>query len=101
MQKYSCPNCKSRLEIQKTFSKKILISCSSCGIKDLLDFAKNPDEVFLEFLHRFDKNKIPKKNQLLQGLKQEGIVRDEVEIKEMIGKSVCLKNIILAINHKN
>ncbi len=86
MQKYSCPKCKSSLEIQKTFSKKIVISCS-CGIQDILDYAKNPDEVYLEFLSRFDAGKISDKNLMLESLKQEGIVRDENEIKKMIGKN--------------
>jgi len=74
------------LEIQKTFSKKIVISCS-CGIQDILDYAKNPDEVYLEFLNRFDAGKISDKNLMLESLKQEGIVRDENEIKKMIGKN--------------
>ncbi len=52
--KFSCPKCKAKLEIQKTFNKKIHISCDNCGIEDLLEFSKNIDEVFLEFLSRFD-----------------------------------------------
>jgi len=86
LQKYSCPKCKNRLDIQKTFNKKILISCPSCGLRDLLDFAKNLDEVFLEFSYRFDQNKITANKELNQGLKLEGIIRDEHEIKKMLGK---------------
>ena len=74
------------MEIQKTFSKKIVISCS-CGIQDILDYAKNPDEVYLEFLSRYDAGKISDKSLMIENLKQEGIVKDENEIKKMIGKN--------------
>ncbi len=84
--KFSCPKCKSKLEIQKTFNKKIHISCNGCEIEDLLEFSKNIDEVFLEFLSRFDEGLVTKKG-ISKGLKDEGIIRDEKEIKEMIGKN--------------
>ncbi len=61
------------------------ISCDNCGIEDLLEFSKNIDEVFLEFLSRFDEGIVTKKG-IANNLKDEGIVRDEVEIREMIGK---------------
>lgn len=82
--KYSCPNCKTKLEIQKTFNKKFLISCNKCGIEDLLEFAKNVDEVYLEFLSRYDQGSVSKKD-LSEGMKKEGMVREEAEIKQMIG----------------
>ncbi|MFB5636036.1 MAG: DEAD/DEAH box helicase [Nitrosopumilus sp.] len=84
--KFSCPKCKSKIEIQKTFNKKMHVSCEKCGIEDLLEFSKNPDEVFLEFLSRFDKGLVTEGG-LSEGLKDEGIVRGESEIKEMIGKN--------------
>ncbi len=84
--KFSCPKCKSKIEIQKTFNKKIHISCSNCGIEDLLEFSKNYDEVFLEFLSRFDKGLVSEKG-ISENLKDEGIIRDEKEIKKMIGKN--------------
>ncbi|MBI3254773.1 MAG: DEAD/DEAH box helicase, partial [Nitrosarchaeum sp.] len=84
--KFSCPKCKSKLEIQKTFNKKIHISCNNCDIEDLLEFSKNIDEVFLEFLSRFDEGLVTKKG-ISKGLKDEGIIRDEKEIKDMIGKN--------------
>lgn len=62
------------------------VSCGKCGIEDLLEFSKNADEVFLEFLSRFDKGLVTE-NGLSEGLKDEGIVRGENEIKEMIGKN--------------
>ncbi|MFB5610068.1 MAG: DEAD/DEAH box helicase, partial [Nitrosarchaeum sp.] len=84
--KFSCPKCKSKLEIQKTFNRKMHISCSKCGIEDLLEFSKNIDEVFLEFLSRYDEGFVTK-NGVSKGLKDEGIIRDEKEIKQMIGKN--------------
>ncbi len=62
------------------------VSCEKCGIEDLLEFTKNPDEVFLEFLSRYDKGLVTEKG-LAEGLKEEGIVRGENEIKEMIGNN--------------
>ena len=62
------------------------VSCEKCGIEDLLEFSKNPDEVFLEFLSRFDEGLVTEKG-LSEGLKDEGIIRDEKEIKEMIGEN--------------
>ena len=62
------------------------VSCGKCGIEDLLEFSKNVDEVFLEFLSRFDKGLVTEGG-LSEGLKDEGIVRAENEIKEMIGEN--------------
>ena len=62
------------------------VSCSNCGIEDLLEFSKNADEVFLEFLSRYDKGLVTEKG-LSESLKDEGIVRAESEIKSMIGKN--------------
>ena len=62
------------------------VSCTKCGIEDLLEFSKNIDEVFLEFLSRYDKGLVTEKG-LSEGLKDEGIVRAESEIKEMIGNN--------------
>jgi len=61
------------------------VSCSNCGIEDLLEFSKNIDEVFLEFLGRFDEGLVSE-NGIGENLKEEGIVRAENEIKEMIRK---------------
>ena len=83
--KYSCPKCKSKLDIQKTFNQKIMVSCNSCGLEDLLEYTKNTDEVYLNFLTKFDEGKIPDKKQMSIGLKTEGIIRDEKDIKKMIG----------------
>jgi len=84
--KLSCPKCKSKIEIQKTFNKKMHVSCSNCGIEDLLEFRKNVDEVFLEFLARYDEGLVSEKG-ITENLKDEGIVRAESEIKEIIGNN--------------
>jgi len=84
--KFSCPKCKSKIEIQKTFNKKMHVSCEKCRIEDLLEFSKNIDEVFLEFLSKFDKGLVTEKG-LSEGRKDEGIVRRENEIREMIGEN--------------
>jgi DEAD/DEAH box helicase domain-containing protein len=81
-----CPKCKSKIEIQKTFNKKMHVSCSQCGIEDLLEYSKNYDEVFLEFLSRFDQGLVSEDG-ISESLKDEGIVRTENEIKKMIGKN--------------
>jgi len=85
LMKYSCPKCKSKLDIQKTFNQKIVVSCNACGLEDLIEYIKNTDEVYLNFLTKFDEGKIPDKKQMSLGLKTEGIIRDEKDIKKMIG----------------
>jgi len=62
------------------------VSCSDCGIEDLLQFSKNQDEVFLEFISRFDEGLVSEKG-VSENLKNEGIIRDENEIKQMIGQN--------------
>ena len=62
------------------------VSCGKCGLEDLVQFSKNRDEVFLEFLSRFDQGLVTEKG-LSEGLKEEGIIRDENEIKVMIGNN--------------
>lgn len=84
--KFSCPKCNSKIEIQRTFNKKMHVSCVKCGIEDILEFSKNIDEVFLEFLSRFDQGLVSETG-ISEGLQDEGIVRAENEIKSMIGKN--------------
>ena len=64
-----------------------MISCDKCSLEDLLEYAKNIDEAYLDFLTKFDEGKIPDKKQMSLGLKADGIIRDEKEIKEMIGNN--------------
>ena len=85
--KYNCPKCRSALTIQKTFNQKIMISCEKCTLEDLLEYTKNTDEVYLDFLTKYDEGKIPNKKQMSLDLKRVGIIRDEKEIKKMIGSS--------------
>lgn len=81
--KYPCPKCRSALGIQRTFNRKIHVSCECCGVEDLLEYNKNPDESYLEFLSRYDSGLVSKK-EATDSLKNGGMVRDESEIKEMI-----------------
>ena len=62
------------------------VSCSKCGIEDLLEYSKNYDEVFLEFLSKFDQGLVSEDG-ITESLKEEGIVRTENEIKKMIGNN--------------
>jgi len=82
---YSCPKCKSRIEMQKTFNQKMMFGCSSCGLEDIVDYKKNTDEAYLDFLTRFDDGKVLSKKKMQTALEQEGIVQSEDEIKKMIG----------------
>jgi len=65
----------------------MLISCQGCGLEDFLEYSKNFDEVYLDFLTKYDQGKTPNEKQIKDYLKSEGILRDEIDIKKMIGKS--------------
>jgi DEAD/DEAH box helicase domain-containing protein len=82
---HHCPKCKSKIEIQRIFNQKIHFSCPKCKIEDIIDYKKNLDEAFLEFLLKFDNNEIPTKNQTNSTLEKEGILQSEDEINKMIG----------------
>ena len=61
-----------------------MISCEACGLQDLVEYAKNVDEVYLEFLARYDQGDTPNKRRMATDLRDAGIVRDKNEIDEMI-----------------
>ncbi|MGQ0605550.1 MAG: DEAD/DEAH box helicase [Candidatus Nitrosotenuis sp.] len=82
--RYSCPKCDFGIQIQKTFNKKFMISCSNCGLQDLVEYTKNIDEVYLEFLARYDQGQTPNKKEMSVELKEAGIVRDKNEIDKMM-----------------
>ena len=82
MQKYPCPRCKARLKIQRTFERKILISCPGCALEDVVAHSKNIDEAVLDFACRYDGGEIADG----PGRKMDGILRDEGQIREMVGK---------------
>ncbi len=63
-----------------------MIVCSDCGLQDLVEYTKNIDEVYLEFLARYDQGQTPNKTELNVELKEAGIVRDKKEIEQMIAK---------------
>ena len=84
---HSCPKCQGKIEVQKTFNQKILVSCSHCKIEDIIDYKKNLDEAYLDFLLKFDTGEISAKKDSQNMLEKEGILQSEDEIKKMIGDS--------------
>ena len=62
------------------------ISCTNCNIEDIVEFSKNIDEVYLEFLSRFDQGFVSEDG-ISTELTDEGIVRSEYEIKKIIGNN--------------
>jgi DEAD/DEAH box helicase domain-containing protein len=56
-------------------------------LQDLVDYTKNIDEVYLEFLARYDQGETPSERQLGMELKTAGIIRDKKEIEKMIAGS--------------
>ncbi|MGI0069313.1 MAG: DEAD/DEAH box helicase [Nitrosopumilaceae archaeon] len=83
---HSCPKCKNKIEIQKTFNQKILFSCTRCKIEDVVDYKKNIDEAYLDFLLKFDTGEISTKESQNM-LEKEGMLQSKDEIKRMIGDS--------------
>lgn len=53
--KFQCPLCGAKIRIRSTSDGQATISCPGCQINEVLEFNPNPDEIFLEFLVRFDK----------------------------------------------
>lgn len=84
---HSCPKCKSKLEVQRTFNQKILFSCAHCKIEDVIDYKKNLDEAYLDFLLKFDTGQTPTKKESQNALEKDGLLQSEDEIKKMIGDS--------------
>lgn len=73
--------------MQKTFNQKIVFACTACELEDIVNYSKNTDEAYLDFLNRFDAGKIPSKKKSTEMLEKEGIVQSEDEIKKMIGNA--------------
>lgn len=99
---YSCPSCKSKIDVQKTFNQKIVFECTSCHLTDIVEWKKNTDEAYLDFLTKFDDGKIPSKKKLQTSLEKEGIVQSEDEIKKMIGNSKIddmTRSVLFSKNH--
>ena len=84
---YSCPKCKSKMEMQKTFNQKIVFACPDCKLEDIVNYTKNTDEAYLDFLNRFDSGEIPSKKKSDTILEKEGIIQSEAKIKKMIGNA--------------
>ncbi|MDE1764244.1 MAG: DEAD/DEAH box helicase [Thaumarchaeota archaeon] len=65
----------------------MLFSCPKCRIEDIIDYKKNIDEAYLEFLLKFDSGDVPTKRESQNSLEKEGLLQSEDEIKKMIGKA--------------
>lgn len=64
-----------------------MISCAGCSLQDMVEYTKNTDEAYLEFLAKYDQGHTPNKKQFNEELQSIGIIRDRKEIKAMIGKT--------------
>jgi DEAD/DEAH box helicase domain-containing protein len=64
-----------------------MITCTGCSLQDIVGYTKNLDEVYLEFLARYDQGETPDVKKLGLELQNSGIVRDKKEIEVMIGSS--------------
>jgi DEAD/DEAH box helicase domain-containing protein len=53
----------------------------------VVDYKKNIDEAYLDFLLKFDTGEIPTKKESQNMLEKEGVLQSEAEIKKMIGNS--------------
>lgn len=73
------------MDVQRTFNQKILFSCPSCKISDIVDYKKNIDEAYLDLLLRFDEDVIPSGKESQASLEKEGLVQSADKIKKMIG----------------
>ncbi len=73
--------------MQKTFNQRIVFVCPQCKLEDIVNYSKNTDEAYLDFLNRFDAGEIPSKKKSTAILEKEGIVQSEDEIKKMVGNA--------------
>lgn len=89
MQRYPCPKCRARLEIQRTFNGKFLASCKRCKLEELLDGSGNIDEAVLDLACRLDTKTAKSTKAGLEhtSMVHEGMIRDRAQIKSMIGKN--------------
>ena len=84
MQRFLCPDCRARLDIGPA-DGKATVSCPGCGLGAVLEYNRNHDEVYLDFLYRFDRGEIGERDAGDPDPVSAGKVRSEAEIREMIG----------------
>lgn len=84
--KFRCPECKSAMAVQRAYDGMMHVRCGSCGIGDVLEYAANPDEVFLRFLSRYDRG-LAVRGGGRGALAEAGITRDPAEVQEMIRRN--------------
>ena len=62
----------------------ILFNCESCGIEGIVEYMRNFDEAFLEFLIRWDKGEFRQPRQITDSLESSDIIQSKDEIKKMM-----------------
>jgi len=98
----TCPKCKAKIEVQRTFNQKILFTCNRCRIEDIIDSKKSLDEAYLEFLLRFDSGEIQSGSESKDSLEREGLLQSEDGIKKMVGSakiSELTKSVLYSKRH--
>jgi len=61
-----------------------MISCEKCELKTIVEYKKNFDEAYLDFLTMFDDGSLQDKNKMSNLMITSGILRNDEEINEMI-----------------
>ncbi len=81
--KYPCPNCKSGLCADRTFDKRIHISCPSCGLHGLFEGSSGTDMAVMEFACDYDEGKLASESQSITDSAQ-GMTRADAEIDLLV-----------------
>ncbi|MCS4537372.1 MAG: DEAD/DEAH box helicase [Thaumarchaeota archaeon] len=85
LQRYRCPNCKSKLEIKRLFDLRYLLNCTKCSLSGIvLPSIDNQDEAYLSFLASYDKGQLPKDLKYEEVLQEEKVIRKENDIRRLV-----------------
>ncbi|MBM3898483.1 MAG: DEAD/DEAH box helicase [Thaumarchaeota archaeon] len=85
LQRYRCPQCKSKLEIRRLFDLRYLLNCSKCGISAIvLPPIDSQDEAYLSFLGSYDRRELSNDLKYQEVLQQEKVVRKEEDIRRLV-----------------
>lgn len=87
MPRFPCPACRSELSIESVFHGRVAVNCPVCGLEEMLERTGSTDEAYLEFLIRFDRGQLPRREGTSSGGKQDALVRDRAEVEKMVGDS--------------
>src|SRR3972149_2135123 len=85
LQRYRCPNCKSKLEIKRLFDLRYLLNCTKCSLSGIvLPSIDNQDEAYLSLLASYDKGELPKDLKYEEFLQEEKVIRKENEVRRLV-----------------